>query len=152
MTSFAACPRPVGRRVARGIINAHMNVSETDKEINITAELPGVSQNDVDLSLDEDVLTIRGEKKFEQKDEKENFHFVERSYGTFQRSVRLSFPVDPEQVKASFENGVLTVTLPKTGRQERSRKIQIQDGSPVMPGGTVQEGQGGQGEPGKTSR
>ena len=99
-----------------------MNVSETDKEIRITAELPGVDQNDVDVSLDDDVLTIRGEKKFEQKEEKENFHFVERSYSTFQRSVRLPFPVDPEQVNASFENGVLTVSLPKTAQQERSRR------------------------------
>jgi HSP20 family protein len=69
-----------------------MNVSETDKDIRITAELPGVSQEDVDVKLDDDVLTIRGEKKFEQENEKENFHFVERSYGTFQRSLRLPFP------------------------------------------------------------
>ena len=107
-------------------VNASMNVSETDKEIRITAELPGVTEQDIDISLNDDVLTIRGEKKFERMDDKENFHFVERSYGTFQRSLRLPFPVDPEQVQASFENGVLTVTVPKTGRQERSRRIQVQ--------------------------
>jgi HSP20 family protein len=107
-------------------VNASMNVSETDKEIRITAELPGVSEQDIDVSMDDDVLTIRGEKKFERRDEKENFHFVERSYGTFQRSLRLSFPVDPEQVHASFENGVLTVTLAKTEQQQRSRRIQVQ--------------------------
>lgn len=107
-------------------VNASMNVSETDKEIRITAELPGVTEQDIDVSLDDDVLTIRGEKKFERKDDKENFHFVERSYGTFQRSLRLPYAVDSEQVQASFENGVLTVTLPKTGRQERSRRIQVQ--------------------------
>ena len=72
-------------------VNASMNVSETDKEIRITAELPGVSEQDIDVSLDDDVLTIRGEKKFERKDDKENFHFVERSYGTFQRSLRLPY-------------------------------------------------------------
>ncbi|WP_414475941.1 Hsp20/alpha crystallin family protein [Microvirga sp. M2] len=60
------------------------------------------------------------------KNDKENFHFVERSYGTFQRSVRLPYRVDPERVQASFENGVLTVTVPKTERQERSRRIQVQ--------------------------
>jgi HSP20 family protein len=107
-------------------VNASMNVSETEKEIRITAELPGVSEQDIDVSLDDDVLTIRGEKKFERKEEKETFHFVECSYGTFQRSLRLPFPINPEQVQASFENGVLTLTLPKTGRQERSRRIQVQ--------------------------
>lgn len=59
-------------------------------------------------------------------DEKENFRFVERSYGTFQRSLRLPCPMDPERVHASSENGVLTVTVPKTGQQERSRRIQVQ--------------------------
>ena len=108
------------------VVNASMNVSETDKEIRITAELPGVTEKDIDVSLDDDVLTIRGEKRFERTDDKENFHFVERSYGTFQRSLRLPYAVDSEQVQASFENGILTVTVPKTGRQERSRRIQVQ--------------------------
>ncbi|MBM6583878.1 Hsp20/alpha crystallin family protein [Microvirga sp. BT689] len=107
-------------------VNASMNVSETDREIRITAELPGVSEQDIHVSLDDDVLTIRGEKRFERKDEKENFHFVERSYGTFQRSLRLPYAVESELVRASFENGVLTVTVPKTERQERSRRIQVQ--------------------------
>jgi HSP20 family protein len=102
-------------------VNASMNVSETDKEIRITAELPGVTEQDIDVSLDDDVLTIRGEKKFERKDEKENFHFVERS-------LLLPYAINPEQVQASFENGVLTVTLPKMERQERSRRIQVQGG------------------------
>jgi HSP20 family protein len=151
--AFRGMPSSGGAQGAAGnLINAHMNVSETDKEIRITAELPGVRQDDVDLTLDEDLLTIRGEKRFEQTDDKENFHFVERSYGTFQRSVRLPFPVDPEQVRASFENGVLTVRLPKTGRQERSRKIQIQGGGSGPTGGTAQGEQGRRGStPGGTS-
>jgi HSP20 family protein len=124
-------------------VNASMNVSETEKELRITAELPGVTEQDIDISLDDDVLTIRGEKKFERTDDKENFHFVERSYGTFQRSLRLPFPADPEQVQASFENGVLTVTLPKTGRQERSRRIQVQ--SRGAGGQSTQNAQGDQG-------
>ena len=120
-------PRPPIRpRRVGNFVNASMNVSETENEIRITAELPGVTQQDIDVSLDDDVLTIRGDKKFERTDDKENFHFVERSYGTFQRSLRVPFPVDPEQVQARFENGVLTVTLPKTGQQERSRRIQVQ--------------------------
>src|SRR5215207_108216 len=81
------------------------------------------------LRLEDDVLVVRAEKKFERKDEKENYHFMERSYGTFQRAVRLPGPVDPDQVQASFENGVLTVSVPKSEQQERSRRIQIQGGS-----------------------
>lgn len=117
---------------AGSFVNASMDVSETDKEIRIKAELPGVAEQDIDVTLDDDVLIIRGEKKFErpQGAEKENFHFIERSYGRFRRSLRLPTSVDPEQVKAKFENGVLTVTLPKTVQQERSRKIQIQGAGP----------------------
>ena len=108
-----------------GMMMPHMDVSETENEVRIYAELPGVSEKDVDVSLSDDVLTIRGEKKFERKDDTENYHFVERSYGTFQRSLRLPYAVDPDQVQASFENGVLTVTLPKGKEQELSRRIQV---------------------------
>jgi HSP20 family protein len=130
-------------------VNASLNVSETEKEIRITAELPGVTEQDIDVSLDDDVLTVRGEKKFERTDEKETYHFVERSYGTFQRSLRLPFSVNPDQVQASFENGVLTVRLPKTGRQERSRRIQVQ-GRGAGGEGTqnTQNAQGGTGRAG----
>jgi HSP20 family protein len=137
-----------GQRGVGTFVNASMNVSETENEIRITAELPGVTEQDIDVSLDDDVLTIRGEKKFERKDENENFHFIERSYGTFQRSLRLPFPADPDQVKASFENGVLTVTLPKTAQQQRSRRIQIQGREAGGQG--AQGGQGGQGTAGGT--
>ncbi len=104
-----------------------LDVSETDNEIHITAELPGVNENDI--------LVIRGEKKFERKDEKERFHFVERSYGTFQRALQLLFPVDPDRVQANFENGVLTVTLPKSAQAERLRRIQVQGGRGRSGGG-----------------
>lgn len=117
-----------GQGAAGSVISARMNVVETDGEVRVEAELPGVTENDIDVSLDDDVLTIRGEKRFERRDEKERHHFVERSYGTFQRAVRLPFPVDPEQVQARFENGVLTVTLPKSAQQDRTRRIQVQSG------------------------
>jgi len=110
------------------IINAHMSVSETEHEIRVAAELPGVREEDIDVSLNDDILTIRGEKKFQRQDEKENFHFVERSFGTFQRSIRLPFPINPDQVQARFDNGVLTVSLPKSAQQERTRRIQVQRG------------------------
>jgi len=133
---------PAGGQGGQGqIINAHMSVSETENEIRVAAELPGVKEDDIEVSLNDDVLTIRGEKKFERKDEKENFHFVERSFGTFQRSLRLPFPVNPDQVQASFEDGVLTVTLPKSAQQERTRRIQVSRGA-----GGSQRGQMIQGE------
>jgi HSP20 family protein len=104
----------------------HMDVSETGKDVRIQAELPGVAENDIEVSLNEDVLTIRAEKKQERKEEHGGVHLSERSYGTFQRSLRLPFPVNPDQVQARFENGVLHVTLPKTQPQERTRRIQVQ--------------------------
>jgi len=109
--------------------NASMNVSETPNELHVSVELPGVSEQDVDISLNDDLLTIRGEKKFERDrggGDKESYHYVERSYGVFERSLRLPFQVNADEVRANFENGVLTITVPKSAQQERSRRIQIQ--------------------------
>lgn len=117
---------PQGQGQAGSLLAPHMDVSETDKEIRIQAELPGVSENDVELALNDDVLTIRAEKKQERREEREGTHISERSFGTFQRAIRLPFQIEPEQVQARFENGVLHVTLPKSQPQERSRRIQIQ--------------------------
>lgn len=110
-----------------GVMEARMNVSETDKEFRISAELPGVDEKDVDVTLDGDLLTIRGEKKFEQErgGDQESYHFVERSYGSFQRSLQLPYAVRSEDVRAEFHNGVLTLTLPKSEQQQRSHKIPI---------------------------
>lgn len=131
------------------LLMPHMDVTETEKDIRVTAELPGVTENDIEVTLEDDVLTIRGEKRFERQEEKENVHFTERSFGTFQRAVRLPFPADPEQVQARFENGVLTVTLPKTQAQERTRRIQVQSGKQA--GGQAGDSQRAQGETGKGS-
>lgn len=127
------------------LLAPHMDVSETDKEVRIQAELPGVSENDIEVSLNEDVLTIRAEKKQERKEEREGVHFSERAFGTFQRSLRLPFQVNPDQVQARFENGVLNVTLPKTQLQERSRRIQIQGAQQQTSIGQDQASRGEQG-------
>ena len=105
------------------LIAPRMDIHESENALEVTAELPGVSQNDVDLRIEGDVLTIRGEKRKERQDQQA--HVVERSYGSFQRSVQLPFAPDPEQVEANFEHGVLTVVLPKKGQQEKAQKIQI---------------------------
>ena len=110
------------------VMAPRIDVSETDNEIRICAELPGVSQEDVDLNLTNDVLTISGQKKVERDEQKENFYVAERSVGGFARSVRLPFAVEPGQVHATFENGVLHVTVPKPQEQNRSGRIQIKAG------------------------
>jgi HSP20 family protein len=112
-----------------------MDVSETGTELRVSAELPGVAETDVEVMLNEDVLTIRGEKKFELADEHENYHFVERSYGTFQRSLRVPYPINPDEVQASFELGVLTVTLPKAKQEEKSRRIEVRSAGSSGGGG-----------------
>ncbi|HYZ63508.1 MAG TPA: Hsp20/alpha crystallin family protein [Acetobacteraceae bacterium] len=136
-------PAPGGGQAGQGtLIAPHMDVSETDKEIRIQAELPGVSENDIEVSLNDDVLTIRAEKKQERKEEREGVHISERSFGTFQRAIRLPFHVNPDQVQARFENGVLSVALPKTQPQDRSKRIQIQAGGQQQT--TIEHGTGGQ--------
>jgi HSP20 family protein len=146
-------PLVAGEGAAGGsFVPAHMDVSETENDVRVRAELPGVSEKDVEVTLDDDLLTIRGEKRLERKDEKENFHFMERSYGTFQRSLRLPFPVSPDQIQAEFNNGVLTVTLPKTKAQDRSHRIQIGGSQPGMQsqersgGAQEKRGKGGAGD------
>jgi HSP20 family protein len=94
-------------------LTPHMDVRETDKEIVVEAELPGIDEKDLSLAIQDGVLTIRGEKKHEQDEEKENYRVMERRYGSFQRSVRLPDTVDEGKVEASFNNGVLKVSLPK---------------------------------------
>jgi HSP20 family protein len=131
------------------LLAPHMDVSETDKEVRIQAELPGVAEKDVEVSLDEDVLTIRAEKQQDRKEERQGVHLSERSFGTFQRSLRLPFQVNPDQVQARFENGVLSITLPKTQPQERSRRIQVQGGGS---GGAQQQGGAGQEQAGQSSQ
>jgi HSP20 family protein len=113
-------------REPAGMLVPQVNVSETDKELRITAELPGVSDKDIDVSLDGDMLTIRAEKKLQRKEEKEDFHFVERSFGSFQRAIRIPFSAEPDKVRARLENGVLTVTIPKSEAQARARRIEVQ--------------------------
>ena len=108
-------------------LSPKVDVCQTDNGWEITAELPGVDQNDIDLRLDGDVLTISGEKRDERKDDQNRF--VERSYGSFTRSFQLPFTPDPEQVTADCDRGVLTIKLPKAIEQDKSKKISIGSGS-----------------------
>ena len=110
-----------------------MEIVEQDKELIVTAELPGVPMKDLDITIDEGILTIRGEKKEEKEDTEEGpevrFHMWERKYGSFQRSFTLPKAVDPAKIVAKFENGILTVTLPKSEKAKvQGRKIPISNG------------------------
>src|SRR5450759_4552223 len=90
-----------------------MDVTETDKEIEITAELPGLEEKDVQVNLADNVLTIRGEKKAEKEEKDKIYRLVERSYGSFVRSLELPEGVNADAIKASIDKGVLKVTVPK---------------------------------------
>lgn len=102
-----------------------VDVSEDGKEVTVKAELPGLEAKDVELTLESGVLTIRGEKKFEGEEKKENYHRIERSYGSFVRAVPLPREVKSDKVKARFDRGVLTVTMPKAEKAE-TRNITIE--------------------------
>lgn len=123
-----------------------LNISETDQEFRIEAELPGIPEDAVDVILNEDVLTIKGEKKAERSEQQESFHVMERSYGSFARSIRLPFAVNPDDVSASCQNGVLSIAIPKHAAQEKAHRIEIHKGGAAA--GAIQAGgpqAGGQG-------
>jgi HSP20 family protein len=101
-----------------------LDLSETKNEFVVKAEVPGMTPKDIDISLAQGVLTIRGEKKQEKEEKEENYHFVERSYGSFSRSVRLPGEVQSDKIKAAYKEGILRVTLPKT-EETKKKEIKI---------------------------
>ena len=96
-----------------------LDVTEGKKEITVKADLPGLESKDLDILIERDLLTIKGERKHEKEEKNEHFHRVERTYGVFNRTLRLPTEVDKDKVDATFKNGVLTITRPKT---EEARK------------------------------
>jgi HSP20 family protein len=107
----------------------NVDVKETDKVMELTAELPGVDEKDVEVNFADGVLTIKGEKKAEKesKDEKSGYYLMERSFGSFSRSFEVPFSVDPDKVSASFDKGVLKVSLPKPPETaQKAKKIAVQ--------------------------
>jgi HSP20 family protein len=111
---------------ANGMLLPRIDVAETADALDITAELPGVSEKDVEVSVARGILTIRGEKKVERDEKGKDWQVIERSHGSFQRSVQLGFDPDPAKVEAKFDKGVLTVHLPKPPEDVRApRKIEI---------------------------
>jgi len=101
-----------------------LDVSETKNNIVVKAEAPGIDPKDIDISLTGDVLTIKGEKRQEKEEKDENYHRVERSYGVFARSVRLPLEVQSDKIEASYKNGILKITLPKS-EEAKKKEIKI---------------------------
>lgn len=103
-----------------------LDVSETENNIVVKAELPGIDPKEIDISLTDDLLTIKGEKKQEKEEKDENYHRVERSYGAFTRSLRLPQEVRSEKIEANYKDGILKITLPKSEEAKRKEiKIKV---------------------------
>lgn len=117
---------PFRRPGGEGASLPSVDVAETENAYVITADMPGMDEKDIELSLSEDVLTIKGEKKEEREEKKKDYHLVERRYGAFNRSFRLPDGVDGEKIEASCDKGVLTVTLPKKAEKKaETKKIEV---------------------------
>src|SRR4026208_819640 len=110
--------------IGRGAWAPSVDIYENKDQIVLEAELPGMKQEDFDLSIENNVITLRGERKFEKTDEADNYHRVERSYGAFTRSFTLPQTVSPEGATAEYNDGVLRVTLPKR-EETKSRRIAV---------------------------
>lgn len=109
-----------------GVADVRFEVSEDDKAYQITAELPGMEEKDVDVELSNGMLTIKGEKSAESETKEKNYYLSERSYGAFRRAFRVPEGVDEDKIGADFSKGVLTVTLPKSAEAKaKTKKIDV---------------------------
>jgi len=115
---------PVRREGAVSLWAPAMDVREDKDNFYIEAELPGMKKEEIQLEFANNVLMIKGERKFERTEEKENYHFMERSYGSFYRSLSLPRTVDGEKISAEFKDGLLTVTIPKK-EEVKPKKVEI---------------------------
>ena len=113
------------------VVGLRIDVAETDGEIQVTTDLPGIDEAEIDVSLVDDVLRIRAEKRMEEEREGEEkkWHVIERSHGTFERAIHVPPGIDADKVKATFDKGVLTVSLPKPpSGTETAKKIAVTSG------------------------
>jgi HSP20 family protein len=105
----------------------NLDVCDKGEELIISTEVPGVSEKDLSININNGILTINGEKKMEKKEDKDSYYLMERSYGSFSRSLQLPFQADPDQIKAKLQDGVLTVSVKKPKEvAESSRRIKIE--------------------------
>ena len=116
----------VGRWNGIGRLAMQVDVAETEKTLEVTAELPGVNEKEIDVSLAGDILTIKAEKKSDKEEKTKDYHLVERSYGTFERSMQLPFKADAAKIEAKFDKGVLKLVVQKPAEaQTKLQKIEV---------------------------
>jgi HSP20 family protein len=101
-----------------------VDIYEKDNEIVLTAEVPGIDEKDIEINIEDNTLTIKGERKFEKETKEENYHRIERSYGSFFRSFTLPGAVDQDKIQAEHENGILKITMPKK-TELKPRKVRV---------------------------
>lgn len=131
-TGFLSTPMSAWSSNGKSTLMPRINVSETDKEIDIEVELPGVDKNDVDISAVDQLLIIKGSKKTEEEKKEKNYHLIERSQGTFERTIPLGFEVDEDKVDANFHNGVLSVKITKPPEAaNKTKKIKVKQTEPA---------------------
>jgi HSP20 family protein len=109
---------------ATGVWAPDVDIRETEKDIQIRADVPGMKKEDIDVSIDEEQLVIRGERKLEKEEKEKDYVRVERSYGSFYRSFDIGVPVKSDQVKASYNDGVLEIVIPKA-EARKHKKIEV---------------------------
>ena len=101
-----------------------VDIFETEGELVLTAEVPGIDEKDIEIKVEDNTLTLKGERKFEKETKEENYHRIERSYGSFYRAFTLPNSIDPAKIQATHENGVLKITMPKRSELQ-PRKVKI---------------------------
>lgn len=104
-----------------------VDILETEGEIVVKAELPGIDRKDISLHLEGNVLTLKGERRFEKETKEENYHRIERAYGAFSRAFSIPATVDEENIRAEYRNGVLKIALPKKEQTTKLKQIHISD-------------------------
>jgi len=114
--------QPFAQRESTWAAAPAVDIAETEKAYEITAELPGMDEKNVEVKVADGVLTIKGEKQEQKEEKKKDYYLSERSYGSFQRSFQVPDGVDADKIEASYKNGVLTVTMPKSAEAQKSAK------------------------------
>ena len=125
---FSDFAQGIGPNGTPANIIPNIEITESDKTIEVNAEMPGLERKDVEISIEDDTLTIRGEKKVEENQKDKNVQHSERVYGVFMRVLQLPSGIDPSSVQATMSNGVLKITIPKPAKPE-PKKIEVKEAS-----------------------
>jgi HSP20 family protein len=134
LASFFQSFEPSGKeQLTAGNFVPPVDVYEDEQNLVLKLEVPGVDEGDINVSVENNTLTIQGERKFEKEEKEENFHRIERRYGSFLRTFKLPSTVDAEKVEASYEKGILKITLAKRA-EAKPRQIKVGNGEKALQG------------------